>query len=148
MEGGCKCKLSLPPNAAFQTIVGPLSRNTHLAKQLVCLEACKKLHKSGALDDHLRPSVEKPLEQDHIVRSKKANPGAVNNFLCINMLSLVINCMQILCSILRLLLLQTMFNVLYCTARVLDFYFKERKTLEHNENLICKIYPYNEFSEV
>ncbi|KAF7840248.1 endoribonuclease Dicer-like protein 3a [Senna tora] len=76
MESGFTCKLSFPPNAAFQTIVGPLSRNTHLAKQLVCLEACKELHKKGALDDHLHPSVEESLEQNHIVKSKKTSSGA------------------------------------------------------------------------
>lgn len=33
------------------------------AKQLVCLDACKRLHQLGALDDHLCPSVEElPLE--------------------------------------------------------------------------------------
>ncbi|XP_028790121.1 endoribonuclease Dicer homolog 3a [Neltuma alba] len=76
VEGGYQCKLSLPPNAAFQTIVGPLGRNAHLAKQLVCLEACKKLHKMGALDDHLRPSVEEPLVQVQTVKSKKTSSGA------------------------------------------------------------------------
>lgn len=66
----------LPPNAAFQTIVGPVSRNSHLAKQLVCLEACKKLHQMGALDDHLLPSIELPSEQDIIVQSKESTSGA------------------------------------------------------------------------
>ncbi|KAK4283890.1 hypothetical protein QN277_000793 [Acacia crassicarpa] len=76
LEGGYQCKLSLPSNAAFQTIVGPLSKNAHLAKQLVCFEACKKLHKMGALDDHLRPSVEEPLAQVHTVKNKKTSSGA------------------------------------------------------------------------
>ncbi|XP_054814842.1 endoribonuclease Dicer homolog 3a-like isoform X2 [Prosopis cineraria] len=75
LEGGYQCKLSLPPNAAFQTIVGPLSRNAHLAKQLVCLEACKKLHKMGALDDHLCPSVEETLPWVHTVKGNKTSPG-------------------------------------------------------------------------
>lgn len=66
----------LPPNAAFQTIVGPVSRNSQLAKQLVCLEACKKLHQMGALDDHLLPSIELPSERDIIVKSKESASGA------------------------------------------------------------------------
>ncbi|GAB2250760.1 hypothetical protein Droror1_Dr00017010 [Drosera rotundifolia] len=60
--GSYECKLTLPPSAAFLTIMGPLSRSTHLAKQLVSLEACKKLHQMGALDDHLLPCVEKDEE--------------------------------------------------------------------------------------
>lgn len=66
----------LPPNAAFQTIVGPVSQNSHLAKQLVCLEACKKLHQMGALDDHLLPYIELSSEQDISVKSKESASGA------------------------------------------------------------------------
>ncbi|KAG6677776.1 endoribonuclease Dicer homolog 3a isoform X1 [Carya illinoinensis] len=76
LGGSYECKMILPPNAAFQTIVGPVSRNSHLAKQLVCLEACKKLHQMGALDDHLLPSIELPSEQDIIVQSKESTSGA------------------------------------------------------------------------
>ena len=92
MEGGFKCKLSLPPIAPVQDIVGPLSRNTNLAKQLACLEACKELHKRGALDNHLQPLVEDPMEQDHPVKSKKrSSSGAAGiNFVLNNMLSLLI----------------------------------------------------------
>jgi hypothetical protein len=68
--------MTLPPNAAFQTIDGPSSRNSHLAKQLVCLEACKKLHQMGALDAHLLPSIEEPSEKDLIVKSKESGSGA------------------------------------------------------------------------
>lgn len=53
-----ECKLTLPPNSVFQTLVGPVSKSSHLSKQLVCLEACKKLHQMGALDDHLLPYVD------------------------------------------------------------------------------------------
>ncbi|XP_050220026.1 endoribonuclease Dicer homolog 3 isoform X2 [Mercurialis annua] len=69
------CKLRLPASAAFQTIVGPESRSQNLAKQLVCLEACKKLHQMGALDDHLLPSVDVP-EDDLTGRSRGALAGA------------------------------------------------------------------------
>lgn len=71
-----QCEITLPPNAAFQTIVGPMSRNTHLSKQLVCLEACKQLHQMGALDDHLLPLVEESLENEHIMRRKESSAGA------------------------------------------------------------------------
>ncbi|XP_019053854.1 PREDICTED: endoribonuclease Dicer homolog 3b isoform X4 [Nelumbo nucifera] len=67
------CTLVLPPNAAFQTITGPVNRNVHLSKQLVCLEACKKLHQMGALDDHLLPYVEEPPE---IGFSEKTNESS------------------------------------------------------------------------
>jgi endoribonuclease Dicer len=39
--GGYECKLTLPPKAAFQTIVGPSGKDVRLAKTLVRLEACK-----------------------------------------------------------------------------------------------------------
>uniref|UniRef100_A0A2N9FHP3 Uncharacterized protein n=1 Tax=Fagus sylvatica TaxID=28930 RepID=A0A2N9FHP3_FAGSY len=76
IEGSCECTMTLPPSAAFQTIVGPVSRNSHLAKQLVCLEACKKLHQLGALDDHLLPSIKELSEKDLIVKSKESASGA------------------------------------------------------------------------
>ncbi|KAF5743147.1 Ribonuclease III putative isoform 1 [Tripterygium wilfordii] len=74
--GSCECTIKLPPNAAFQTIVGPASRSSHVAKQLACLDACKKLHQIGALDDHLLPSIEEPLEHDLMSKSKGSAPGA------------------------------------------------------------------------
>ncbi|KAJ8750873.1 hypothetical protein K2173_016054 [Erythroxylum novogranatense] len=72
----CQCTLELPPNAAFQTIVGPVSRNQQLAKQHVCLEACKKLHQLGALDDHLLPAIEHPSENDFAAKDKVISGGA------------------------------------------------------------------------
>ncbi|CAI9094529.1 OLC1v1030287C1 [Oldenlandia corymbosa var. corymbosa] len=53
-----RCKLTLPPNAALQTVVGPTTSGSYLSKQLVCLEACKRLHQVGALTDYLTPSEE------------------------------------------------------------------------------------------
>jgi len=61
-DGLYECILTLPPNAVFQRIVGPPSINSHVAKQLVSLEACKKLHELGALNDHLLPFIEETLE--------------------------------------------------------------------------------------
>ncbi|KAH0969724.1 hypothetical protein GBA52_028320 [Prunus armeniaca] len=75
-EGLYQCKITLPPNAVFQTTVGPLSSNTHLSKQLVCLEACKMLHEMGALDDHLLPLIKEPSENDLITKSKESSAGA------------------------------------------------------------------------
>ncbi|KAK8597626.1 hypothetical protein V6N13_095026 [Hibiscus sabdariffa] len=75
-EGLFECKLTLPVNAAFQTIVGPPSRNSHLAKQLVCLEACKQLHQMGALNDHLIPSIEEPSENACVSKGKDSCLGA------------------------------------------------------------------------
>ncbi|OMO86445.1 hypothetical protein COLO4_21161 [Corchorus olitorius] len=71
-----ECQLTLPANAAFQTLVGPLSRNSHLAKQLVCLEACKQLHQMGALDDHLIPNFKKPSQKHSIAKGKDSDSSA------------------------------------------------------------------------
>lgn len=75
-EGLYKCNLTLPVREAFQTIVGPVSKNSHLAKQLVCLEACKLLHQMGALDYHLIPSVEVPSENHSISKGKVSDSNS------------------------------------------------------------------------
>uniref|UniRef100_A0A0E0JSJ4 Uncharacterized protein n=1 Tax=Oryza punctata TaxID=4537 RepID=A0A0E0JSJ4_ORYPU len=62
-DGGYVCTLTLPPSAVLQILVGPKARKMHKAKQLVCLDACKKLHELGALDDHLCVSVEDPVPE-------------------------------------------------------------------------------------
>ncbi|KAK2391994.1 dicer [Trifolium repens] len=74
--GGYECKLTLPPNAAFHTIVGPSGKDVRLAKSLVCLEACKKLHQMGNLNDHLVPSIEDPPEVDNVVKIKESSSAA------------------------------------------------------------------------
>ncbi|KAF5179568.1 Endoribonuclease dicer-like protein [Thalictrum thalictroides] len=66
-----ECELTLPSSALLKRIVGSKANNCHLAKQLVCLEACKKLHKLGLLTDHLLPSDEEPIGDD----SMKADEG-------------------------------------------------------------------------
>ncbi|XP_060208248.1 endoribonuclease Dicer homolog 3a isoform X1 [Lycium barbarum] len=70
-----QCNLTLPPNAAFQTISGPQCRSTQLSRQLVCLDACKKLHQIGALNDHLLPFNEKPPQSDSDVQQSKLGAG-------------------------------------------------------------------------
>ncbi|XP_065848463.1 endoribonuclease Dicer homolog 3 [Euphorbia lathyris] len=72
LEQSCQCTLNLPASAAFQTIAGPLCRSQNLAKHLVCLEACKKLHQMGALDDHLVPSIGEPIESNSSLGTKES----------------------------------------------------------------------------
>ncbi|WOL09052.1 endoribonuclease [Canna indica] len=75
--GGCyECTLILPPTAAIQTVVGPVHRNSHVAKKLVCLEACKRLHQLGALNDHLLPCIEEPLDDVSIEKKRESAEGA------------------------------------------------------------------------
>ncbi|KAF3659001.1 hypothetical protein FXO38_12893 [Capsicum annuum] len=76
-----RCILTLPPNAAFQTVVGPEGRSTQLSRQLVCLDACKKLHQLGALNDHLLPFNEKPSQSDSVVQDKKSGAALIDNVL-------------------------------------------------------------------
>lgn len=83
MEGGYKCELTLPPNAAFQKLVGPSGKDARLAKNLVCLDACKKLHQMGALNEHLVPIIEGPSEADRITKNKESSSGAGINVLLI-----------------------------------------------------------------
>ncbi|CAI9755614.1 unnamed protein product [Fraxinus pennsylvanica] len=71
-----RCKLVLPPGAPFQTITGPESRSRHLSKQLVCLDACKKLHMMGALNDHLLPVNEEPPQNDSTLKGNMLTSGA------------------------------------------------------------------------
>ena len=99
MEGAYKCKLTLPPNAAFQTVVGPSGKDVRLARHLVCLEACKKLHQMGALNDHLVPFIEEAPEAEHSMKNKESSSGAGINVLLINLLSLVINSVEVFLSI-------------------------------------------------
>uniref|UniRef100_A0A0E0M8Z7 Uncharacterized protein n=1 Tax=Oryza punctata TaxID=4537 RepID=A0A0E0M8Z7_ORYPU len=74
-DGSFKCTLTLPPNAAFQSIVGPLSSSSNLSKQLVSLEACKKLHQLGELNDHLVPLTEEPMDTDFATADEKCISG-------------------------------------------------------------------------
>lgn len=79
MEGNLyRCKLILPPNAAFQTTIGPVARNSHVSKQLVCLDACKKLHLMGALNDHLLPFNGESSKKDPTLKGKALTSGAGN----------------------------------------------------------------------
>uniref|UniRef100_A0A7N0U744 Uncharacterized protein n=1 Tax=Kalanchoe fedtschenkoi TaxID=63787 RepID=A0A7N0U744_KALFE len=75
-EGMYQCKLTLPPNAILQTVVGPLARSSHLSKQLVCLEACKELHQMGGLDDHLLPSTEDTSQNISTVNQKGSSAAS------------------------------------------------------------------------
>ncbi|PIA43114.1 hypothetical protein AQUCO_02000511v1 [Aquilegia coerulea] len=71
-----ECELTLPSSALLRRIVGSKASNCHLAKQLVCLEACKKLHELGLLDDHLLPSVEELMGDDSMTTDEGYLSGA------------------------------------------------------------------------
>ena len=51
-----ECVLKLPPNAPVLEVISPPHVKSAVAKQLVCMEACKRLHQIGALDDYLQPN--------------------------------------------------------------------------------------------
>lgn len=74
-DNSYKCQMTLPPNAAFQTLVGPLGLTANLSKQLVCFEACKKLHEMGAFNDHLLPIVETPSKKDSLSKGSALGAG-------------------------------------------------------------------------
>ncbi|KAK7410183.1 hypothetical protein VNO78_00768 [Psophocarpus tetragonolobus] len=76
VDGGYQCKLILPSNSAFQTIIGPFGKDICLAKLLACFEACKKLHQMGALNEHLVPFIDDSSEDDRIVKNKESSSGA------------------------------------------------------------------------
>lgn len=63
-----RSKLTLPLNAPFQIITGPAVGNSHASKKLVCLDACKKLHMMGALNDRLLPSSHKSSPKDSTLK--------------------------------------------------------------------------------
>ncbi|KAK4774624.1 hypothetical protein SAY86_009559 [Trapa natans] len=73
--GECQCSLTIPPNTAFQKIVGPLSWNCHSAKQNVCLESCKKLHQMTSLNDHLVPST-KATPVEHLAPKRRESAAS------------------------------------------------------------------------
>ena len=56
---GFVCTLTLPSSDVLSPLEGPKARSKQKAKRLVCLDACKRLHQLGVLDDFLCPSVEK-----------------------------------------------------------------------------------------
>jgi endoribonuclease Dicer len=69
--------LKLPPNAPFQEVISSPNEKLACARQLVCLEACKRLHEVGALDEHLQPVTEELLEEEEIINSQgKQNTNA------------------------------------------------------------------------
>ncbi|XP_042404798.1 endoribonuclease Dicer homolog 3b-like [Zingiber officinale] len=73
------CSLTLPPNAAFQKIVGPRTCSSNLAKQLVGLDACKKkLHELGALSDRLLPFY-KDSQETKFAGSNESTTGHSRN---------------------------------------------------------------------
>ncbi|XP_020690291.1 endoribonuclease Dicer homolog 3a isoform X2 [Dendrobium catenatum] len=74
-SGAYECTITLPANAAFRSLAGPFCKNSHLAKQQACLEACKRLHQLGVLDDHLNPIIVEPLESEVDEKTKQNTNG-------------------------------------------------------------------------
>ncbi|BFI23519.1 endoribonuclease Dicer [Marchantia polymorpha subsp. ruderalis] len=72
------CTLKLPPNATIHELVGPKRKTAVLAKQVVCLEACRMLHTLGAITDHLLPVIDDgKVEEEDIMNLKTLkNRGA------------------------------------------------------------------------
>ncbi|XP_010541703.1 PREDICTED: endoribonuclease Dicer homolog 3 isoform X2 [Tarenaya hassleriana] len=86
--------VTFPASAAVQKIVGPRSTNEQLAMQLACIEACKKLHQLGALDDHLLPCTTLSKDKVSSAKSKSSSAGAgttkrkeLHGTTCVNALS-------------------------------------------------------------
>lgn len=77
-DGLYVCRLILPPNGPFRELLGPPKRSQLLAKQSVCLEACKKLHHMEQITDHLLPTIEieKPEEEEVMNLGGKKVSGA------------------------------------------------------------------------
>lgn len=57
-------------------MIGPEASNSHIAKQLVCLDACNKLHAMGDLNDHLLPYNEESPKKDCMTNVKVISSGA------------------------------------------------------------------------
>lgn len=84
-KDSCVCTLLLPRGCPIQTVV--VQGHPKQLRQLVCLEACKKLHEVGALTDHLVPDIvwqEKDAQQ--ITSAGNSSPffylQAIFKFLC------------------------------------------------------------------
>lgn len=58
------CTLHLPKNCPLQKVIS-VKGNTKILKQLACLEACKELHREGALTDNLVPDI---VEEEAIIK--------------------------------------------------------------------------------
>ncbi|KAG0625971.1 hypothetical protein M758_2G092600 [Ceratodon purpureus] len=74
--GGVKysCKLQLPCNAPLETVEGPECNSIRGAQQIVCLEACKKLHEMGAFTDMLLPDKGSGEEAAKLEGSEEGEP--------------------------------------------------------------------------
>lgn len=51
------CTLQLPKSCPLQRIITVQGNSTKILRQLACLEACKELHRVGALTDNLVPDI-------------------------------------------------------------------------------------------
>lgn len=78
-----KCNLKLPPASPIHEVEGEPQSTPHLAKQLTALEACKQLHKIGALNDNLVPSLDFELgdAEEKFTKSKNASGVGKDHFI-------------------------------------------------------------------
>ncbi|KAK9098409.1 hypothetical protein Syun_025454 [Stephania yunnanensis] len=61
--GGTVCCIILPSNAPIHEVVSLPQLSKDKAKKYACLEACKKLHSLGALNDHLLPGQDDDIDE-------------------------------------------------------------------------------------
>lgn len=75
-QGGVRysCKLQLPCNAPLETVEGPECSSIRAAQQVVCLDACKKLHEMGAFTDMLLPDKGSGEEAQKLENSEEGEP--------------------------------------------------------------------------
>lgn len=66
-----KCVLKLPHPSPISEVQGEVQSTFLLAKQATALEACRKLHKEGALNDNLVPSFDYELDDEEAKKISK-----------------------------------------------------------------------------
>ncbi|KAG0553607.1 hypothetical protein KC19_12G024900 [Ceratodon purpureus] len=66
-----RCVLKLPHPSPISEVQGEVQSTFLLAKQATALEACRKLHKEGALNDNLVPSFDYELDDEEAKKISK-----------------------------------------------------------------------------
>lgn len=93
------CTVKLPVNAPIYQVVGSSQASPKLAKPMAALEAIKKLHAIGALNDHLLPILDEDEEES---MNLKNSSGA--GMLESSLLSLLYSYYQLLNPLLKVML--------------------------------------------
>ncbi|XP_042383496.1 endoribonuclease Dicer homolog 2a-like [Zingiber officinale] len=73
-----KCTLCLPKSSPIQVVHAECSSS--MLKQLLCLEACKKLHAVGALNDYLLPASDVEIEDTQLSEVEPYNKEQADYF--------------------------------------------------------------------